>query len=76
MVPVRLTTGLEDCLTDPDRHGHRRNRKISTRSQRRSKKTLPLAGNHTTFRHHGTVHGAYLSGVEAARIIDDELWER
>jgi monoamine oxidase len=38
-------------------------------------KTLLLAGEHTTFRHHGTVHGAYLSGLEAARIIDDELWE-
>lgn len=35
--------------------------------------TLLLAGEHTTFRHHGTVHGAYLSGLEAARIIDDEL---
>lgn len=38
-------------------------------------KTLLFAGEHTTFRHHGTVHGAYLSGLEAARIIDDELWE-
>ena len=38
-------------------------------------RTLLLAGEHTTFRHHGTVHGAYLSGLEAARIIDDELWE-
>ncbi|WP_349360928.1 FAD-dependent oxidoreductase [Stappia sp.] len=38
-------------------------------------KTLLLAGEHTTFRHHGTAHGAYLSGLEAARIIDDELWE-
>ncbi len=39
-------------------------------------RTLLLAGEHTTFRHHGTVHGAYLSGLEAARIIDDELWEK
>jgi len=38
-------------------------------------KTLLLAGEHTTFRHHGTAHGAYLSGLEAARIIDEELWE-
>jgi monoamine oxidase len=38
-------------------------------------KTLLFAGEHTTFRHHGTVHGAYLSGLEAARILDDELWE-
>lgn len=28
---------------------------------------LVLAGEHTTFAHHGTVHGAYLSGHTAAR---------
>ncbi|MCA1241707.1 FAD-dependent oxidoreductase [Stappia stellulata] len=38
-------------------------------------KTLLFAGEHTTFRHHGTVHGAYMSGLEAARIIDEELWD-
>lgn len=37
--------------------------------------TVLLAGEHTTFAYHGTTHGAYLSGLEAARTIDDELYE-
>lgn len=36
-------------------------------------KTILLAGEHTTFEYHATVHGAYLSGVRAAEIIDDQL---
>jgi len=38
-------------------------------------KTLLLAGEHTLFDYHGTTHGAYLSGIRAAQIIDDELAE-
>lgn len=37
--------------------------------------TVLLAGEHTTFAYHGTTHGAYLSGLQAARFIDDELAE-
>lgn len=37
--------------------------------------TLLFAGEHTGFEFHGTVHGAYLSGLNAARLIDDELSE-
>lgn len=37
------------------------------------RETLLFAGEHTDFEFHGTVHGAYLSGLNAARIIDDEL---
>lgn len=37
--------------------------------------TLLFAGEHTDFKYHGTVHGAYLSGLNAARIIDDKLAE-
>lgn len=36
---------------------------------------LLFAGEHTDFEFHGTVHGAYLSGLNAARLIDDELSE-
>ncbi len=32
-----------------------------------------LAGEHTTFAYHGTVHGAYLSGVSAAERANDTL---
>jgi len=35
--------------------------------------TLLLAGEHTGFEYHATVHGAYLSGRNAARIIEDSL---
>jgi len=35
--------------------------------------TLLLAGEHTNFKYHATVHGAYLSGLNAARIIEDHL---
>ena len=35
--------------------------------------TLLLAGEHTTFDYHGTVHGALLSGEQAAEILDEEL---
>lgn len=35
--------------------------------------TVLLAGEHTTFDYHGTVHGAYLSGLKAARTIDNRL---
>ncbi len=31
--------------------------------------TLIFAGEHTTFKYHGTVHGAYLSGLEAAKRV-------
>lgn len=34
---------------------------------------LLLAGEHTLFDHHATVHGAYLSGISAAERIDNEL---
>lgn len=34
---------------------------------------IVMAGEHTTFEYHATVHGAYLSGLNAAEIIDDEL---
>lgn len=37
--------------------------------------TLLLAGEHTLFDYHGTVHGAYLSGLAAAQTIDDDLAE-
>lgn len=33
--------------------------------------TLLLAGEHTLFKYHATVHGAYLSGLRAAAQIDD-----
>lgn len=36
-------------------------------------KTLLLAGEHTNFNYHGTVHGAYLSGLNAAEIIEEKL---
>ena len=32
---------------------------------------LAFAGEHTIFDYHATVHGAYLSGVEAADAIGD-----
>jgi monoamine oxidase len=32
-----------------------------------------LAGEHTTFKHHATTHGAYLSGIRAAQLIEEEL---
>ncbi|MCY0146220.1 FAD-dependent oxidoreductase [Hoeflea sp. G2-23] len=35
--------------------------------------TLLLAGEHTLFDYHATVHGAHLSGLEAARRIDNDL---
>ena len=35
--------------------------------------TLLLAGEHTTFDSHATVHGAHLSGLAAARRIDEDL---
>ncbi|AKI01328.1 monoamine oxidase [Hoeflea sp. IMCC20628] len=35
--------------------------------------TLLLAGEHTLFDYHATVHGAHLSGLAAARRIDDDL---
>jgi len=35
--------------------------------------TLLLAGEHTMFDSHATVHGAHLSGLAAARRIDEEL---
>ncbi|MCY0094321.1 flavin monoamine oxidase family protein [Hoeflea ulvae] len=35
--------------------------------------TLLLAGEHTLFDYHATVHGAYLSGLAAARRIEDDL---
>lgn len=38
-------------------------------------KTVLLAGEHTNFDYHGTTHGAYLSGVWAAKTIDDDLAE-
>ena len=34
---------------------------------------LIFAGEHTTFESHGTVHGAYSSGLRSAAIIDEEL---
>ena len=36
---------------------------------------IVLAGEHTTFDFHATTHGAYLSGLRAAEIIDDQLAE-
>ena len=33
--------------------------------------TLLLAGEHTLFKYHATMHGAYLSGLRAARQVDD-----
>ena len=38
-------------------------------------KTLLFAGEHTIFDFHGTTHGAYLSGIRAASIIEQELAE-
>lgn len=35
--------------------------------------TILLAGEHTIFKYHGTVHGAYQSGRNAAQIIEDRL---
>lgn len=35
--------------------------------------TILLAGEHTNFDYHSTTHGAYLSGMAAAQIIEDEL---
>ncbi len=35
--------------------------------------TLFFAGEHTTFAYHGTVHGAYLSGLKAAGLVNDAL---
>ena len=35
--------------------------------------TILLAGEHVSFDYHGTTHGAYLSGLAAAQIIEDEL---
>lgn len=35
--------------------------------------TLLFAGEHTTFKYHGTLHGAYLSGLQAADTIEDRL---
>lgn len=35
--------------------------------------TLLLAGEHTGFEYHATVHGAYFSGLKAAQIIEDRL---
>ncbi len=37
--------------------------------------TILFAGEHTTFEYHGTTHGAYLSGLAAANLIEDELAE-
>lgn len=34
---------------------------------------LVLAGEHTTFRYHGTIHGAYLSGIKAAEAIAERV---
>ncbi|XYK78434.1 MAG: flavin monoamine oxidase family protein [Labrenzia sp.] len=35
--------------------------------------TILFAGEHTTFDFHGTTHGAYLTGLAAAHLIEDEL---
>ena len=35
--------------------------------------TVLLAGEHTNFKYHATVHGAYQSGLNAAQIIEDRL---
>ncbi|MTI44659.1 monoamine oxidase [Roseibium hamelinense] len=37
--------------------------------------TVLFAGEHTTFDFHGTTHGAYLTGLAAANLIEDELAE-
>ena len=37
------------------------------------RETLIFAGEHTIFKYHATVHGAYLSGQRAAEIVDDQL---
>lgn len=37
--------------------------------------TILFAGEHTTFDFHGTTHGAYLSGLAAADLIENELAE-
>ncbi|MBL4647295.1 MAG: FAD-dependent oxidoreductase [Rhizobiales bacterium] len=36
-------------------------------------KTLIFAGEHTNFKYHATTHGAHLSGLAAADIIEDKL---
>ncbi|QFT31961.1 Putrescine oxidase [Labrenzia sp. THAF82] len=35
--------------------------------------TLLFAGEHTNFAYHGTTHGAYMSGLRAAKSIDEDL---
>ncbi|GGB48025.1 amine oxidase [Roseibium aquae] len=35
--------------------------------------TILFAGEHTTFAHHGTTHGAYQTGLAAANLIEDQL---
>ncbi|OJJ12674.1 amine oxidase [Alphaproteobacteria bacterium AO1-B] len=37
--------------------------------------TILFAGEHATFDFHGTTHGAYLTGLAAANLIEDELAE-
>ncbi|EEE44043.1 flavin monoamine oxidase family protein [Roseibium alexandrii] len=37
--------------------------------------TILFAGEHATFDFHGTTHGAYLTGLVAANLIEDELAE-
>lgn len=39
--------------------------------QKPAQDVVMFAGEHTTFRYHATVHGAYLSGQQAARDVDD-----
>jgi len=34
---------------------------------------IVMAGEHTLFKYHSTTHGAYLSGLRAADIIDRDL---
>ncbi|NQW13489.1 MAG: FAD-dependent oxidoreductase, partial [Rhodobacter sp.] len=34
---------------------------------------IVMAGEHTLFKYHATVHGAHLSGLRAAEIIDKKL---
>ena len=36
-------------------------------------KVIVMAGEHTLFKYHATVHGAHLSGLRAAEIIDKKL---
>ena len=33
---------------------------------------LFFAGEHTIFKYHATLHGAYLSGIHAAELIQEE----